>query len=237
MITVRLDRPTLPTPCRILDVGCGTGRHLAAALTIDQAEIVGLDPKVEDLHQARQRLELHRRLGVCGRNVRCYLAGGGLGRLPFHNNAFDLIICSEVLEHLEDIPGAIRELARVLTPDGQLIISVPRRWPEAICWWLSEEYRNTLGGHQRIFKAGHLCRMVCDQGFSHTHTHWAHSLHVPFWWLKCLVGVNRDDFPLVRQYHRFLVWDIMSRPKMTRTLERWLNPILGKSVVMYFQLS
>ena len=237
MITAKLDRLTLPAPCRILDVGCGSGRHLAAALNIDQAEIVGLDPNVEDLIQARQRLDLHRRLGVWGRNVRCNLASGCLGRLPFPSNTFDLIICSEVLEHLADIPGAIRELARILTPGGQLIISVPRRWPETICWLLSEEYRNTPGGHQRIFKAGHLCQMVCDQGFSHTHTHWAHSLHAPFWWLKCLVGVKWDDCPLVRQYHRFLVWDIMSRPKITRSLERWLNPILGKSVVMYFQLS
>ena len=37
------------------------------------------------------------------------------------------------------------------------------------------------------------------------------------------------------QYHRFLVWDLMDRPAFTRALERVLNPVMGKSVVMYFQ--
>ena len=39
---------------------------------------------------------------------------------------------------------------------------------------------------------------------------------------------------LVRQYHRLLVWDMMRQPALTRAIERALNPILGKSVVMYF---
>ena len=40
---------------------------------------------------------------------------------------------------------------------------------------------------------------------------------------------------LVAAYHRLLVWDLMHRPWITRTLERLLNPVLGKSVVMYFR--
>jgi hypothetical protein len=63
--------------------------------------------------------------------------------------------------------------------------------------------------------------------------HHAHALHSPYWWLKCAVGVRRDDHPLARAYHRLLVWDIMSRPAATRLTERALNPILGKSLVMY----
>ncbi|HUV76725.1 MAG TPA: SAM-dependent methyltransferase, partial [Desulfobacterales bacterium] len=61
----------------------------------------------------------------------------------------------------------------------------------------------------------------------------AHSLHTPYWWLKCLVGPEREDCRLVNLYHRFLVWDIMRHPWITRFLDRLLNPVMGKSLVVY----
>ena len=51
---------------------------------------------------------------------------------------------------------------------------------------------------------------------------------------RCLFWNSRERNALVRQYHRLLVWDMMQRPALTRAIERALNPILGKSVVMYF---
>ena len=63
--------------------------------------------------------------------------------------------------------------------------------------------------------------------------HYAHALHAPYWWIKCAVGVGNDDHPLVKAYHRLLVWDIMKRPRATRWAERALNPVLGKSLVVY----
>jgi hypothetical protein len=63
--------------------------------------------------------------------------------------------------------------------------------------------------------------------------HHAHGLHSPYWWLKCAVGVHDDGHPLARAYHRLLVWDIMKRPAATRLAERALNPVIGKSIVIY----
>ncbi len=63
--------------------------------------------------------------------------------------------------------------------------------------------------------------------------HHAHGLHSPYWWLKCAVGVHRDDHPLAQAYHRLLVWDIVSHPPATRLAERALNPLIGKSIVLY----
>ena len=65
--------------------------------------------------------------------------------------------------------------------------------------------------------------------------HRSHSLHSPYWWLRCAVGPDRpiEDHRLVRLYHRFLTWDIVKAPRPIRTLERLLNPILGKSLVVY----
>jgi hypothetical protein len=122
-----------------------------------------------------------------------------------------------------------------LRPGGLLCASVPRRWPERICWALSEAYHLVPGGHLRIFQASELRREIETLGFNHYHRHWAHALHAPFWWLKCVFWSTQDDNSLVRLYHRVLVWDLMERPWLTRTIERLLNPLMGKSVVMYFR--
>ena len=63
--------------------------------------------------------------------------------------------------------------------------------------------------------------------------HHAHGLHAPYWWLKCAVGVDDDKHPLVSAYHRMLVWDIMRKPAITRRAEQALNPLIGKSLVVY----
>jgi hypothetical protein len=63
--------------------------------------------------------------------------------------------------------------------------------------------------------------------------HRAHALHSPYWWLKCAVGIDNDDNPAVRAYLKLLTWDITDAPRVTRALDRVLNPVLGKSVVVY----
>ena len=63
--------------------------------------------------------------------------------------------------------------------------------------------------------------------------HHAHGLHAPYWWLKCLVGTKNDTNPAVATYHRLLVWDIEKAPMATRLTERVLNPLVGKSLVVY----
>ncbi|EUA42277.1 putative 3-demethylubiquinone-9 3-O-methyltransferase domain protein [Mycobacterium xenopi 4042] len=53
--------------------------------------------------------------------------------------------------------------------------------------------------------------------------------------MKCLVGLSRPDHPAVAAYHKLLVWDITQRPRITRLAESMLNPLLGKSIALYFQ--
>lgn len=234
MITINFKYLNLPPGARVLDIGCGTGRHVAAVGDRGGAFVVGADADAGDLREARRRLELHERIGHT-RSGAWALSAADITRLPFANASFDIVICSEVLEHIHDHHQAMAELERVLTPSGDLVISVPRRWPERLCWALSREYRNTPGGHIRIYHRRCLIRMMRSAGFRLRHFHHAHSLHVPYWWLKCLLGVNRDDRWPVRIYHRFLTWEMMQQPRLTRIVERLLNPILGKSAVLYFR--
>jgi hypothetical protein len=63
--------------------------------------------------------------------------------------------------------------------------------------------------------------------------HRAHALHSPYWWLKCAVGVGNDGHPLVKAWHKLLVWDIVERPTVTQVAEKVLSPVLGKSLIVY----
>jgi ubiquinone/menaquinone biosynthesis C-methylase UbiE len=147
----------------------------------------------------------------------------------------DHLICSEVLEHLPTYNQAVQEIRRVLKPGGTLAVSVPRFWPERVCWALSHEYQHDPGGHVRIFQASSLRLEIQRLGFRFQLSHHAHALHTPYWWLKCLHWSKRDSWLPVRLYHRLLVWDMIDKPWMTRALEKMLNPLMGKSVVMYFR--
>jgi ubiquinone/menaquinone biosynthesis C-methylase UbiE len=217
---------------RILDVGCGSGRHAAEAYRLPYAVVIGVDVNIEDLGKADKRLALHDTMGEHG-NGSWHLAGASADRLPFMSDSFDLVICSEVLEHLIGQDIAMGELLRVLKAGGNLVLSVPRYLPEKICWCLSREYCRTEGGHVRIYRKKDLLSMLRRAGAVPWGIHYAHSLHTPYWWLKCLVGPGREDHPLVNLYHRLLVWDMMARPGLTRRLEYLLNPLMGKSLVVY----
>jgi SAM-dependent methyltransferase len=154
-------------------------------------------------------------------------------KLPFARGTFDRIIAAEVLEHIPDDRTAISELARVLKPGGTMAITVPRWWPELLTWALSDEYHSNPGGHIRIYRRSVLSERVRDADLNVFATHHAHALHSPYWLLKAAVGVRDDSHPLVRAYHRLLVWDISAGTPLTRVPDALLNPMLGKSLVIY----
>jgi hypothetical protein len=85
----------------------------------------------------------------------------------------------------------------------------------------------------RIYRRSQLVGRLEGTGMQTTGHHHAHGLHAPYWWLKCLVGTKNDTHPAVAAYHRLLVWDIEKAPKVTRLTERVLNPLVGKSLVVY----
>lgn len=233
MQTIDLDELGLKPGMRALDLGCGAGRHLHRMYYYCAGHMVGVDLSFDDVIKTRAGFEHAPDMDAdSGRQFS--LAAGDAQRLPFPDAVFDAVICSEVLEHVPDENQVIREIMRILKPGGRIGISVPRYIPERVCWALERRYHDTPGGHVRIFRTGGLKRSVVQAGARFTKRHWAHGLHTPYWWLQCLLWDRRETSWLVRGYHRFLVWDILKRPLLTRLLERVADPLMGKSVVLYF---
>ena len=234
VVTVDFTRLTLKTGSRLLDIGCGSGRHTAAAIMLPVELVIGIDTCIEDLRSAEDRLDLHQKLDTISGDSWAFACADAL-QIPTKDEAFDIVICSEVLEHIHDHEGAVKEALRVLRPGGVLVVSVPRYWPEKICWRLSRDYANTEGGHIRIYKTNELIQLLAAYRLQVTDRHYAHSLHSPYWWLKCLVGIEKEDVLGVKLYHRFLTWVMMKKPGAVFFLERLLDPLLGKSIVIYLQ--
>jgi len=217
---------------RVLDLGCGAGRHAFEALRRG-ATVVALDTGAAELRGVQEMVAAMQGAGEVPAGARAGTVRGDATAMPFPDGVFDRVIAAEVLEHIPADGCALREIARVLRPGGQLAVTVPAWLPERICWRLSADYHNVPGGHVRIYTRLELAAKLAQAGLVPGEHHHAHGLHSPYWWLKCAVGVHDDDHPLARAYHRLLVWDIMKRPAATRLTERALNPVIGKSLVIY----
>jgi SAM-dependent methyltransferase len=229
MLTVDFGRFPVRPGDRVLDLGCGFGRHAFEAYRRG-AHVVAVDRSADEVDQVTAMFRAMAAAGEADPAMTARAVRGDLLALPFPDGAFDVVMASEVLEHIPADELAMAEIARVVRPGGRVAVTVPRFWPERVCWALSREYHDVAGGHVRIYRGDDLALRLRRAGLQPVGSHHAHALHAPYWWLNCALG--KESLPS-RLYHRVLVWDIMRRPWLTRTAEQTLNPLLGKSLVVY----
>jgi SAM-dependent methyltransferase len=233
VLTVDFDRLDVRAGQRLLDLGCGGGRHSYEAMRRG-ATVVALDADPGVVHDVWQFVGSM----VDAGDLPARPPGGAVNAdaraRPVTDASVDPGIASEVLEHIWADERAMAELNRILEPGGKLAVTVPTRFPERVCWALDREYHGSPGGHIRIYRQRDLEVKLERSGLAVRGSHHAHALHSPYWWLRCAVGVNEAEqaWP-VQKYKDFLTWQIVRQPRWVDTVDRALNPVLGKSLVVY----
>jgi len=116
-----LDRLRLDPMSRILDLGSGDGLNILTLIDYF-LEIIAVDISLLALSRCKRTFY---RFGL---DWRMKFITGNIVSLPFIDHSFDLIICTETLEHVVDLDAAVREISRVLKENGFVFISCPVYW-------------------------------------------------------------------------------------------------------------
>jgi len=231
MLTIDYNLLEMRKGQRILDVGCGNGRHTWAAYSMFDCCVLALDVLQTDLQKTRYMLQT---LDNEQKHNGHWLAvQGDAMKLPLKDNSVDKVVCSEVLEHVGDDRQSVSELVRVLKDDGLLAVSVPTYFPESIYWKISKQYTRNPGGHVRKYKAREIVKLLRDSNLDIYTIKHKHSLHSIYWLLRCIFGVNNERALIPRMYHSFLVWDLKTRTVPIRLLDDLCNHLFPKSIVIY----
>ena len=232
MLTVDFERLGLRPGDRVLDLGCGAGRH-AFEMYRRGADVIAFDQDADELSRCATCSSAMADAGEVPAGAEADVKEGDALSLPFADGEFDRVVAAEILEH---VPADIQALGRarpVLRPGGTIALTVPRWLPEVICW-KPPSYHNTPGGHIRIYSDAELVTKAVERpGLCTT------AATTPTRFTRRTGGSSawsastNDDHPLAKAYHRLLVWDIMKAPRTTRWAEKALNPLIGKSLVVY----
>jgi SAM-dependent methyltransferase len=227
LLTVDLERLDVRPGHRVLDAGCGEGRHCFGCLERG-AGVVGLDLDFGSLRDASKRLRGRgRELNQLGE-----MTQGDTFHLPFRDASFDRIICSEVMEHVHDFRGAARELARVTKPGGRVAITIPTATSENLYLRLGDDYFESPGGHIRIFRPRELSLGLAEAGLSTTAVGFAHGFHTPYWVLRSVMHLpDADESRMVQAYRSFLIRATGSQ--LLDRVEKLLNYVCPKSLILY----
>jgi SAM-dependent methyltransferase len=147
----------LPARARILDAGCGSGRNMLELAR--RGTVTGIEVSETSVCLARAR------------EVGEVVAGSVL-EMPFAADSFDLAVTLDVIEHLEDDLGALRELRRTVAPGGSLLVTVPA-YP-----WLWSGH-DEINHHHRRYTRNSLQRVAEQAGWEQVRTTYFNSLLLP----------------------------------------------------------
>ena len=228
MDTFEFSKLNLKKIRKIIDVGCGNGRHLKSlSFVLHNAEVIGIDHSKDEINKLKDEFTNF----SCKNHNSYEFLHHDIRDIPIKDSSQDLVICSEVLEHVPNYEAVLAECYRVLKPAGVLLISVPTYTPEKLCWLFSKKYRQTPGGHIRIFKKAQLMESFNKLKLNLFNYHRQHSFHSIYWILRSKNNMEESDF--LKSFHGLLVKQMFGQAQTSAFIEKMLNPLFGKSECFY----
>jgi SAM-dependent methyltransferase len=216
---------------RLLDVGCGVGRHVLELSRLFPLS-VGVDWARYDLLKGAYWFHLMQLEGGANGCVN-FMQGDG-SRLPFADSSFDRVVCTEVFEHVSHDRDVMAELVRVLRPGGVIAVSVPDELSERLLWRLSPHYRLAPGGHIRIYSRRAIRQLLTDGGLRPFAVQFRHSLEATYWIAGALLPARLGgQHPLLTRLRAALSSQQPGLSAILDFCDRLGNHLLPKSIVLY----
>ncbi len=208
----------------VIDVGCGDGGYIGF-VAAQGAEVLFVDQDPERLARTEERIRT---------SARAYRAiQSDCDPIPIDDAVGDLVICTEVLEHVPDPAKFLRELIRIAKPGAQLLISVPDSRSEQFVSATAPPECFQEPNHIRIFTAQAFETLVRDAGLeieSHRFTGCFWSVFWPLSWMTCEPGGGLpldNKHPIVE--HWVQLWQLVQAHPDGHKIREALNGLLPKS--------
>jgi len=197
----------------VLDVGTGTGSNLRMLKTMGFTDVSGVDQSDDAI-----RFCAEKDLGVVKKGDVC--------ALPFRDNHFQLVLATDIIEHVEEMP-ALKEIFRVLAPDGTALFTVPAF---QMLWGLQDE----LSHHKRRYTKAQIERGIKNTGFKIFDSfYFNYLLFPPIWAMRQMIRLldikleseNQINTPWINRVLTALFrFDVLTAP--------CLKPPFGVSILV-----
>ena len=209
-----IKRQQIPLTAPVLDIGSSTGTNLRLLRDMGFPNRRGLDVSEDAIRWCAQK-----GLGSVEK--------GSICALPFQDGTFQLVLATDVIEHVDDDLQAIKEIRRVLAPGGIAIISVPAFQS---LWGLQDD----VAQHKRRYRKGSLLQLVRQGGLAcREQFYFNYLLFVPIWMARQLIRLFRIKLDSENQVNgpilnRVLTWIFMLDIATTRLV----RPPFGVSIMV-----
>lgn len=199
-----IDKLALPQDARILDIGSSTGTNLRMLGEMGFTQFEGMDMSDEAI-----RWCAHKGLGK--------VTKGDVCAIPFPDGSFDLVLATDIIEHVDDDAGALREITRITKPGGKVLITVPAFQS---LWGLQDD----VSHHKRRYRARQVMNLVGAANLRPRRAfHFNYILFLPIFIARLIIrrtvvklrSENEINSPLV---NRILGWifrfDVATAPRI-----------------------